>query len=159
MKKITFILMAFMVCIGFASCSNDDDNYTSKLPDFSDITFSSEVIHASQTVTATAVQHTKGTLLNSTSYAWKIIISGDSAISASTPGVIYDNNSSNPSWTFTAPSISGKKYTLTFQGTYNISGKVDSGSRTAEIENGTASYQWTPIKGIVTINKTFYVYP
>lgn len=156
MKKTFLALMACMACVMFGSCSEDKDDYESKLPVFSDIVFDTETITAGDYVTATAVQHKLGKLLDNTTYYWKL----DDPTAHSTlqynNAVIYPHNSTNPSCKFRAPELPGT-YTITFSGQYSVSGQAGNSSSMAEIAKGTVKYEYTPLKAYVTVTKKFKV--
>ena len=150
MKKKVLAVIGCIAVILFAGCSEDTSEYESKLPVFSDVVFDVDNIYTGETVTATAVQYEKGKLLANASYLWKI---DDSSYSSE---VNYSMNSNNPTCSFTAPELPGT-YTITFKGQYNISGRAGNSSTMSEINKGTVKYDYTPIKGTVTVTKKFTV--
>lgn len=156
MKKTFFALMTCMACIMFGSCSEDKDDYESKLPVFSDITFDTETIIAGDYVTATAIQKKLGKLLDNTTYFWKIDDQTANSTLQYNNAVIYPNNSTNPACKFRAPELPGT-YTITFNGQYSVSGQAGNSSSMGEIAKGTVKYEYTPIKAYVTITKKFKV--
>lgn len=156
MKKLFPLLLMMSLLAAFTSCS-DDDEYNSSVPTFSDIVFSDSLIYVDQQVTATAIQSKKGKLLDRTDYRWysNMYTPNDSTMSY-TNAVLYDNNSTNPTCTFHTPSYPGR-YSITFHGIYNISGRASNNERVVNNNNTTIVYQYTPLKGYVTITKSFYV--
>ena len=155
MKKIVFVMMS-LVCL-CTGCGDDADDYVSVLPSFSDITFDTDQLYTGMTVTATAVQATKGVLLDRTTYDWTV----DDTTSTSVR-VVYDNDNGDPVFKFKVPKVAVKKpssITVRFEGRYNVSGQ---GCRAAESEHAAGlSVQSipSPITGTVILSKTFTVYP
>lgn len=157
MKKSIFsyvvAVMAAVVALNFVSCSEDSDT-KSKLPLFSDITFTPSTLTAGSTVKATAVQYKKGSWLNRTSYDWTI--DSDEATISAQSGVMYDDDKSDPSATITLPTVSGS-YTLTFTGTYRPSASCDNSTTTTQISGGTVVYTTAPTLCTVVITKKITV--
>ena len=145
MKKFVFVMMS-LVCL-CTGCGDDSDEYVSVLPSFSDITFDTDQLYTGMTVTATAVQATKGKLLDTTTA--KVT-------------VIYDNDNGDPVFKFKVPKVAVTRpstITVKFEGRYNISGQ---GCKVAESAHATGlSVQSVPssVTGTVRLSKTFTVYP
>ena len=155
MKKFVFVMMS-LVCL-CTGCGDDSDEYVSVLPSFSDITFDTDQLYTGMTVTATAVQATKGKLLDRTTYDWVV---NDTTTAKVT--VIYDNDNGDPVFQFKVPKVAVKTpstITVKFEGRYNISGQ---GCKVAESAHATGlSVQSVPssVTGTVRLSKTFTVYP
>lgn len=110
----------------FAACSEDTDNpkYQSEPPLVSDITFSvngqeTSTIHVGDKFTATVVQKKIGRLLYKSKYSWENTSGFDVE---ATGTAIYDNDTKNPTATFTATTAGNCK--ITFTGRYYASGQV-----------------------------------
>ena len=152
MKKFVFVMIS-LVCL----CTGCDDDYVSVLPSFSDITFDTDQLYTGMTVTATAVQATKGKLLDRTTYDWVV---NDTTTAKVT--VIYDNDNGDPVFKFKVPKVAVTRpstITVKFEGRYNISGQ---GCKVAESAHATGlSVQSVPssVTGTVRLSKTFTVYP
>ncbi len=155
MKKLVqlFILSAVMLVVNTA-CSSDDDGYQSKLPMFSDISANTEIIYTNQSVQFTAVQSRKGQLLYNADYKWYLDSESNCVSSTS---ATYDKKPDNPVCTMTAPSTPGRM-TVIFKGEYKFSGKAGNGEQSGNVGNMTVKEEFYPLKGIVTLKKTFIVY-
>lgn len=161
-KNLLFSLLVSLSLLAvLTSCSEDSDNpkYQSRIPTFSDVTF--EVIDADHSdirvgdrVVATAVQSSKGKLLDRTTYTWT---SSDENIAHKyKQGAVYDADNVNPTDTFTVSSTGRIRLTMTAK--YQVSGQYQLYNRTDEIEDGsvtykTLSWQWYE----VTLTKYFRV--
>lgn len=119
------LLSALGIILTFTCCSEED--YTSRPPVFSEITIHSleegtpTVFYAGDKIVATAVQTTKGHLLNKTTYQW--IISPTEGVDYSQKyqsTVIYDVQSENPTDTIVINTPG--EYNITFKAKYNASG-------------------------------------
>lgn len=154
-KKIILFFVGVFAITFFAACSDDDD-YKSKVPNFSDIEFNVETLYTEQTVVATAVQREKAKLVDRTEYRWYSADMPSDSTMRWTNTVLYPSNSTNPTCTFRTPSTPGT-YTITFHAIYNISGQAGTSTSSKDIADGTITYEYTPLKGYVTINKTFKV--
>ncbi|MBQ8099542.1 MAG: hypothetical protein IJ244_08490 [Bacteroidaceae bacterium] len=155
MKRKVFVLPVLAILLSFAACSEDTSEYESKLPIFSNIVFDSETLYTDMDVQARAVQHSKGKLLDRTQYSWTSTIPNDSTLTWSST-TIYSKDNGDPICKFRTPSVPGS-YSITFTGSYNISGQAANGSISGEIPQGTTKYEYTPIKGYVTVRKNFRV--
>jgi len=154
-KKISLFFVGILVISLFMACSNDDE-YKSKVPNFSGIEFNRDTLYTEQTVVATAVQREKAKLIDRTEYNWYSADLPSDSTMRWTNAVLYPSNPTNPTCTFQTPSRAGT-YTLTFHGSYNISGQAGNSTSSVEIQDGTITYEYTPLKAYVTINKTFKV--
>lgn len=155
--KLRFGLLALVtVMMGAVVSCDDDDDYNSTLPVFSDITFSEETLYTNQYVTATAVQYKKGKLLDRTTYSWSLSDEDADATLVYNSGVTYDENNSDPVCTFTTPATAGT-YTITLTASYNISGRAGNIEEDVDIEDGSASYSVSALKGYATVTKNFTV--
>ncbi len=109
-----------------ASCSEDTDNpqYQSEPPLISDLTVSvngqeTNTIHVGDKFTVTAVQKQIGRLLYKSNYSW----TNDSGFEVEYTGTaVYDNDTKNPTATFTATTAGNCK--ITFTGRYYAGGQV-----------------------------------
>lgn len=117
-----------VLCISLASCSNDDDKYQSTPPEFSEITIQSleegtpTTLRAGDRFVATAVQKTKGHLLNKTTYSWVISPTDGVDYSHKNKGtVIYDVQSENPTDTIVINTPG--EYNITLNASYSASGQ------------------------------------
>lgn len=135
------ILAAGTLCLGFAalaSCSNDDDKYTSLPPTLSDITVvdletGSTTLRAGRLLLATAKQHTRGHLLYKATYSWTP--DGDGNFSHRyVKGVVYDQEPADPVDTLIVSKAG--TYTLQFKATYAISGKGNGYYDSGKFEGG-----------------------
>jgi hypothetical protein len=158
MRKLVFLLIGSIVICSLSACSDDDDKYESRLPIFNDISFSEERLLTDQRVTATAVQNSKGILLDRVEYRWdaNMYEPNDSTMSY-VNAVLYTDNSTNPTCTFKTPEYPGR-YRITFHGRYNISGQSTNKTISGTIPSGNAIYVYTPLMGEVTVVKSFTVY-
>ena len=157
MKSLSLCLTA--VCLLFlgVSCSEDTEQYESKVPQFSDIVFDKDVIYTEELITAEAIQSVKGKLIDMSEYKWSSSdMPSDSTLHWSLTSVIYPDNTSNPSCTFRTPDIPGT-YHLTFTGKYKTSGRSGNSATVVEINGGTVKYEYTPLCGYVTLSKRFKV--
>ena len=156
MNKLFYFFVACSIAMTLTGCSKDDD-YDSKVPTFSDIVFDKDILYTDQQVVATAVQTKTGKLLDRAEYRWygNMYNPVDSTMRY-TNALMYPTNHTNPACTFRTPSNPGS-YSIVFHGIYNISGQA--GSSEKVVNNGKASitYQYTPLKGYVTITKSFLV--
>lgn len=150
MKK--FLTLSFLLAFVAMGCSDDDD-YNSTLPTFSDIEFSEETIYTDQEITATAIQSSKGKLLDATTYSWTGSWS-DELVSYSS--VVYDDNNGNPSCTFTTPSYAGT-FTIQLYAKYRVSGQASYTEGTTTFDDGSASYALSSLTGTATVKKSFKV--
>lgn len=71
MKKLTFLLISFMV-LAFAACNDDEKG--SYPPTYQGFRYQPAVVHAGDSVVITAVQQKKGHYLNATNYTWSMTI-------------------------------------------------------------------------------------
>ena len=125
-SKSVAIVTSLCIMALFASCSEDTDNpkYQSEPPLISDLTVSvngqeTSTVHVGDKFTVTAVQKQIGRLLYKSNYTW----TNDSGFEVEATGTaIYDNDSKNPTATFTATSAGNCK--ITFTGRYYASGQV-----------------------------------
>lgn len=152
--------LLFVGMVSAVSCSSDDDKYHSESPRFSDITLADlatgeTTIRAGEPFVATAVQSSKGKLLNSTQYKWDIV-NEESDTHKYTSSVVYDHESSNPSDTIVIPNAG--RYELTFFADYNVSGIATGSNFTESLgSGGTATYQASSLKFKVKLSKTVVV--
>ncbi len=135
------VVLAFSAVWG-CSDHNDDEKYRSQPPEISDMTVTgldgSSTLRTGDKLLATVVQSTKGRLLYRATYEWSSSPSDGVSLSPNKKGVVYDNENDNPTDTivFSTPGT----YTITFSGTYNISGGYEHHNKTVDIENGTIVY-------------------
>lgn len=164
MKKknlIACLCALFLLPFVFISCSEKDgeEEYRSYPPEFTDVTFAAsdggDVLRAGDDIQATAVQGKKGRLLNKTEYAWSIEGVEDAFGDQVAKTVVYDNESENPSATFSV--LAAGRYKLVFTARYSISGQPQSRNGVVNIENGTVNYATSTLYYDVTVEKTFTV--
>ena len=152
-KILCWAICCFLWATVFTSCSEDKDEYLSRLPQFSDITFDTETLYSGQTVTARAVQSTTGKMLEKTDYSWVI---NDSIKKSQT--VVYDKQTDDPFFTFTIPEntqILSISFTAKYR-PYGASGcQIPDGT---SISGGSISYNGSALVGEATITKTVRVY-
>lgn len=147
--------------MAIVACSSDDEKFKSVSPRFSKITLtnlntSEGSLQAGQPFVATAVQSSKGRLLNSTQYKWHIEDT-DNVSHKYTSGIIYDHQPENPSDTILI-SHPGR-YELVFTADYNISGVATGANLTESLTNGgTATYQVSTLKYKVKLTKFIVVH-
>lgn len=159
MKKTINLLAVALLAFASTfsvSCSEDGDEYKSVSPKFSNVTFTPEEIFPGERITATAVQYKKGKLLDRTSYSWSVEGTTEDLNIESNKNLFYDNDKSNPTCVFTAPSTPGQ-YTLVFNAKYNASGQSTTSTSTVSIEGGTVDYTSGPFNCTVVIRKKFRV--
>lgn len=106
----------------FSSCEEKD--YTSRLPIFSGFVLSQDVLAPGDSITITAKQATKGTLLNGTIYQWTIKDVRDSVVLSEKQEVIYDHQPDDPVIGYRIPADARTgRYTVTFYAEYKYSGQ------------------------------------
>lgn len=157
-KTVALLGLAFALVIisGLCACSSDPDSDSkSTLPRFSGIIFTPSELTAGSTVKATAVQYKKGKLLDRTTYSWKFS-NDEGKVNSNKTGVFYTNDNSDPVCTVTLPSAPGE-YTLTFTGTYNVSGHSGNATESQEIEGGEVLYTTSPLTCVVVIKRKITV--
>lgn len=125
----------------FSSCEEKD--YTSRMPVFSGFVLSQEVLAPNDSITITAKQITKGTLLNGTIYQWTIKDSRDSVVLSEKQEVIYDYQPDDPVIGYRIPANARTgRYTVSFYAKYKYSGQgtvIGSGSYDQDNEGVTGS--------------------
>lgn len=156
MPKLSSVYMLLVAAVFAVSCSSDDDKYNSVSPKFSEITFTPSDIYPGELITATAVQYKKGKLINRSSYSWSISGTTEDLNVSGNRSLFYDNDKSNPTCTFTAPSTPGT-YTIEFNGEYNASGQFKPTGDSVYIASGNISYMTGLYKSYVTVKKRFRV--
>lgn len=158
--RYLFALGAFVCFFSmlFSGCSDNSDEYVAKLPVFSDVKFSPEVITSGSQITATAVRNYKGKYLYDATYSWELSTSDTIGQTQNYTKVVDPvKEKEDPTFTFIAPSTSGQ-YTLTLKINYKVSGsgRVQSSS-SYDIKHGTVSGFLSALYGSQTITKTFSV--
>lgn len=161
-KKILFFagLLVAAIVVG-VSCSSDDNKYKSESPQFSEITLidlntGETNIRAGQPFVATAIQSSKGKLLNSTHYKWNVTNTDDVSHKYKS-GVVYDQEPENPSDTIVIPNAG--RYELVFSADYGVSGIATGKSYTESLTNGgSAMYKASSLKFKVTLTKSIIVH-
>lgn len=128
----------------FSSCEEKD--YTSQMPVFAGFVLSQEVLAPEDSITITAKQITKGTLLNGTLYQWTIKDSRDSVVLSEKQEVIYDHQSEDPVIGYRIPANARTgRYTVSFYARYKYSGQgAVMGSGSYEQDNDGVSGSITP---------------
>lgn len=162
--------LGFKVCVLVAitmfaaSCSDDNSDYKSVCPRFSDITLEtkagSTTLCVGDTIIATAVQSSLGRLLNGTTYTWSSSGSTDtdsvSYVSHKyTSSVLYDNDKSNPTDTIIVSKAGS--YTLNLACVYKISGIYSSTGSSTSSSGFSATYAGGSTRYQVTLSKSFTV--
>lgn len=153
------LIVATLAVAAFSSCSRDVQEYQSTLPEFAELKVenlsrNSKMIYVGDQVRVTAVQSKKGTLLHRASYTWTLAPHK----MTKKEQVVYDKESDNPSWTFTADSAAN--YTLLLSAEYGISG---SGVKrpNAKLENPsgeTLHYTVNPLTSLVSFSRSITVF-
>ena len=111
-SKSLLLLGVMATGMSLTSC-DDEEQYQSHPPIFSDVTFNKETIYAGEPFVATAVQSRQATLVDRTTYAWSLSQNG-STVEANhnyKDLVIYPYASENPTDTLTIQTPG--TYTLT----------------------------------------------
>lgn len=132
------LLVAFMV-----SCSDNNDEYNSKLPVYSGVTLTPSTVKRGQEVTATVTRASKGKYLYDAKYTWEIS-DADSLVVTSEQGSTYTitdpvKEKQDPYISFMAPALPGS-YTLKLTVTYKVSGSGrNQSSQNYEIQDGTVT--------------------
>ena len=100
MKPLKPLLLAIpLFCAAsFVTSCDDDDEYTSEIPEFSDVTFhvieaDDENLRVGDKIVATAVQSKKGRLLHGADMSWTSTPEASHSYKA---GVVYDAQNENP---------------------------------------------------------------
>lgn len=158
------LFLAFPLCCAaaFVTSCDDDNEYTSEIPEFSDVTFhvietDHENLRVGDKIVATAVQSKKGRLLHGADMSWT---STPEASHSYKEGVVYDAQSENPTDTIVA-TTSGW-HTLTFTAKYDVSGISQTYNSTVDFADGSGSVRYETLSQLyyqVTIRKRFYVMP
>jgi|GEM_PF-515058 len=162
-RKYLNLLVAAVLLVLPAACSEDDDKYNSIVPEFSDMQFhpldkaSGNVIYAGEPFVATAVQSSRGRLLDRTTYAWAL---NDEDEEMDVPHkyrkeVVYDVQSDNPTDTIIV-SRPGN-YRLRFRANYRVSGTGSGGGSIISIPGGQITYYLSTLTYQVTIDKNLKV--
>lgn len=162
MLKNRLFTLGLMIAgiITIVSCSSDDDKYNSMSPRFTEITLKDlstgeSTLRAGEPFVATAIQGSKGKLLNSTRYKWEVS-NTEEATHKYIRGVVYDQESGNPTDTIVIPTAG--RYELIFSAEYNISGIANGTNFTESLNNGgSATYQASSLKFKVTLTKSILV--
>lgn len=154
MKKISLMLAGIAVLMLAASCSSDDGSNNSSLPKFSGISFDVDDVQAGVGLKATAVQSAKGKLLDLTNYTWTLTYANSDS-TLKTSSVVYDKDNSDPTCSFFFPSIGS--YTLTFQGSYRVSGSMGNSTVSQKTDDGTVTYVSSALTAKVTVTKRITV--
>lgn len=158
------LFLAFPLCctVGTVTSCDDDDDYTSEIPEFSDVTFhvieaDDENLRVGDKIVATAVQSKKGRLLHGADMSWTSTPEASHSYKA---GVVYDAQNENPTDTIVA-TTSGW-HTLTFTAKYDVSGIAKTYNSTVDFADGSGSVSYQTLSLLyyqVTIRKRFYVMP
>ena len=164
MKPLKPLLLAIpLFCAAsFVTSCDDDDEYTSEIPEFSDVTFhvikaDHENLRVGDKIVATAVQSKKGRLLYGADMSWT---TNPETSHSYKEGVVYDTQNENPTDTIVA-TTSGW-HTLTFTAKYNVSGIAKTYNSTVDFADGSGSVRYETLSQLyyqVTIRKRFYVMP
>lgn len=164
MKPLKPLLLAIpLFCAAsFVTSCDDDDEYTSEIPEFSDVTFhvietDHENLRVGDKIVATAVQSKKGRLLHGADMSWTSTPEASHSYKA---GVVYDAQNENPTDTIVA-TTSGW-HTLTFTVKYDVSGIAKTYNSTVDFADGSGSVSYQTLSLLyyqVTIRKRFYVMP
>lgn len=146
--------LLFFTLVAGCSSNEDDAKYQSTPPTFSDLTLvnasGGDALRAGEVCKATAVQASKGRLLNATEYTWQASPDADVYIDKAQYGVIYDNESANPTASFTFPRAG--HYIITLKARYSISGTAGAYNGTTrpapgvEVKVSTPSFQFYDIE-------------
>lgn len=123
----TLLALAAIV-LSFSSCT-DDDEYASKAPLFSDMTFTNltadtDEIHVGDRFVATAVRKDAGSLIYKVAYVWSISPSNDDTTQKAATNLdkLYYEGKQNPTDTICINKAG--TYTVTLTAKYNASGNV-----------------------------------
>jgi len=164
MKPLKPLLLAIpLFCAAsFVTSCDDDDDYTSEIPEFSDVTFhvieaDDENLRVGDKIVATAVQSKKGRLLYGADMSWT---TNPETSHSYKEGVVYDAQNENPTDTIVA-TTSGW-HTLTFTAKYDVSGIAKTYNSTVDFADGSGSVSYQTLSLLyyqVTIRKRFYVMP
>lgn len=162
-RKYLNLLVAAVLLVLPAACSEDDDKYNSIVPEFSDMQFhplneaSGDVIYAGEPFVATAVQSSRGRLLDRTTYVWAFNDEDeDMGVEHNfLPEVVYDVQSVNPTDTITVSQPGN--YRLRFRANYRVSGTGSGGGSIVSISGGQISYYLSTLAYQVTIEKNLRV--
>ncbi len=156
-KSLLFIGV-LATSVSLTSC-DDEEQYQSHPPIFSDVTFNQETIYAGEPFVATAVQSRQATLVDRTTYAWSLSQNGTSVDAEHhyKDLVIYPYASENPTDTLTIQTPG--TYTLTLDASYNISGQSDGATYSNTSQDGSFSYSCSASLFVykIKVNKRFTV--
>ena len=156
--KPHLILAALAISVFLTGCENDEQ-YQSHPPIFSDITFNSDTIYAGDTIVATAIQSQGATLVDRTTYEWTLTQNGNPVDTKHeyVKEVVYPNSPSNPTDKFTVEQPG--TYNLTLEACYNISGQSDGATYSNFSQDGSFSYSCTAslFRYVITLNKRITV--
>lgn len=158
--KIKSLLLP-LLALATAGCSenSNDEAYQSALPVVSSLKVEKAsgadgAIHVGDQVKVTAVQGTKGRLLNRTTYTW----TAQPLPANGTKTVVYDKENGDPTWTFTATEAGD--VTIQFKGEYSASGAswkaINRSQREADT---TVTYTASALSGRVVATRTFRILP
>lgn len=162
-RKYLNLLVAAVLLVLPAACSEDEDKYNSTVPEFSDMQFhpldkaSGDVIYAGEPFVATAVQSNRGRLLDRTTYSWAFNDEDeDTDVSHKyRKEVVYDVQSVNPTDTIILGTPGN--YRLRFNGEYRVSGTGSGGGAIVSIPGGQITYYLSTLTYRVTIEKNLKV--
>lgn len=150
MRK-TFVsaaLIAVLAVGGFTSCSeNSDSNVV--VPQFRGIEFNKDLVAGSEVV-ATAIQSKTGRYIDRTNYSWTF--EDAQYVGGGVSGVFYGSDKRDPTCTIRLPETPGR-YTVTFNATYNVSGKAGNSTKEVDISGGKITYTTSPFTCTVRISQ------
>lgn len=148
-KTIIFAALTAVLAMGvFASCSeNSDSNVV--VPQFRGIEFNKDLVAGTEVV-ATAVQSKTGKYIDRTNYSWSF--EDAQSLGGGVSGVFYGSDKRDPTCTILLPETPGR-YTVTFNATYNVSGKAGNSTKEVEISGGKITYTTSPFTCTVRISQ------
>ncbi|MEG1728369.1 MAG: hypothetical protein RR280_02350 [Bacteroidaceae bacterium] len=150
MYKYLFIFLAFGVCSTlFHSCSNDDEDYSSKMPTFETVAFDKQEIHVGDTVIATIVQKDKGNRIYNGVYLWDC---DDAKII--NPTLLSQVPRKEPNPTCKLVFLSSGDKTLKFSAKYNGAGKTFSKMQNVTQSGFSVAYTISTLYGSATVTKS-----
>ncbi len=149
-----FALMTTLVVL--TSCEEEED-YTSSPPLFSDVTFNDSIVYAGDTLIATAIQSRQARLVDRTTYSWTLSQGGETVDVEHhyTPIVVYTQSPQNPTDTLVIENPGN--YVLTLEASYNISGQSDGSIFSTSIPDGNVSCSASIFRFMMTVTKRFIV--
>lgn len=160
--KLTLLSVCLCGTASLLSSCNDDEDYTSEIPQFSDVTFhvlgsNNTELRVGDKIVATAVQSKKGHLLHGATMSWSSTPDAQHSFKA---GVVYDAQNENP--TDTIEVTAAGRYSLTFTSKYDVSGIYKIYNETVPFADGNGQVRYQTLSQLyyqVTITKNFTVLP